>query len=163
MLIADGLASIGIRTLRDEAGMVGEGSNQLAVLGLDWIVQRRSTGNLFYDGPRTRQALERIHQNLAPGTPKILLVHHPESFRECAPYDIGLTMSGHTHGGGQIVLGDFRGYPLGIASLRFKYIRGLYREGDMHNYVSRGIGYLGLPIRVNCPPEIAQFRLTKPV
>jgi uncharacterized protein len=161
VLIAEGLSSIGINTLRDESVMVGEGANQLAVLGLDWLVQRRGTGNLFYNQPKTQEALQRIDKNLSPGTPKILLVHHPETFRDAPQFEIGLTLSGHTHGGGQIVLGDFRGTPIGITGLRFKYVRGLYQEGDFYTYVSRGIGYLGLPIRVNCPPEIAQFRLTK--
>ena len=159
--IADAMSEIGVRTLRDETVMIGEGADQLAVMGMDWIVQRGSA-NLFYDRVRTRAALQSLDERLAPGTPKVLLVHHPETFRECPEHEIGLTLAGHTHGGGQILLGDFRGQPLGIAMVRFKYLRGLYREGNASLYVSRGIGYLGLPIRVNCPPEIAQFRLTRP-
>lgn len=157
--IADAVAEIGVKTLRDDLVMVGEGADQLAVLGMDWIVQRGSQ-NLFYDGQRTRAALDSLTGRLQPGTPKVLLVHHPETFRECPQHEIGLTLAGHTHGGGQIVLGDFRGQPIGITQLRFTYNRGLYTEGSSSLYVSRGIGYLGLPIRLNCPPEIAQFRLT---
>lgn len=159
--IADAMAEIGVNTLRDETVMIGEGADQLAVMGMDWVVQRGSE-NLVYDPVRTRAALDFIDGKLAAGTPKILLVHHPETFRECPDYEIGLTLAGHTHGGGQIVLGDFRGQPLGIAMMRFTFLRGLYRKGESSLYVSRGIGYLGLPIRVNCPPEISQFRLTRP-
>jgi uncharacterized protein len=43
--------------------------------------------------------------------------------------------------------------------VRFKYLRGLYEQSGMKLYVNRGIGYIGLPIRINCPPEISQFRL----
>jgi hypothetical protein len=28
-------------------------------------------------------------------------------------------------------------------------------------YVSRGIGTVGLPIRINCPPELTILRLTR--
>jgi predicted MPP superfamily phosphohydrolase len=160
--IADAMGEAGIRTLRDETVMIGEGAYQLAVMGMDWIVQRGSQ-NLFYDPARTHAALDEMDAKLSPGTPKLLLVHHPETFRECPAYEIGLTLAGHTHGGGQIVLGDFRGQPIGITQIRFTYNRGLYRQGNSSLYVSRGVGYLGLPIRLNCPPEIAQFRLTKPV
>jgi predicted MPP superfamily phosphohydrolase len=159
--IADAVAQIGIRTLRDETVMIGEGAAQMALLGMDWIVQR-GEANLFYDRARTRATLNALDEKLEPDTAKVLLVHHPETFHECAGRNIGLTLSGHTHGGGQILLGDFQGQPLGIARLRFTYTRGLYQEGNSSLYVSRGIGYLGLPIRLNCPPEIAQFRLTRP-
>ncbi|MSO21241.1 MAG: metallophosphoesterase [Acidobacteria bacterium] len=159
--IAEAMVRIGVRTLRDESAMVGEGNDQLAVMGLDWIVPRRETGNLFYDETRTRTALQAMDARLAPETPKILLVHHPESFREVPGHQIGLTLAGHTHGGGQILLGDYGGQPVGLAMIRFKFTRGLYREGASSLYVSRGIGYLGVPIRLNCPPEICQFILTR--
>lgn len=158
--IAEAMAGIGVRTLRDETVMIGDGAYQLAVMGMDWIVQR-GVQNLYYNSVRTREALEALNARLEPEVPKLLLVHHPETFRECPEHGIGLTLSGHTHGGGQIVLGDFRGQPVGITRLRYTYHRGLYRQGSSSLYVSRGIGYLGLPIRLNCPPEIAQFRLTK--
>lgn len=159
--IAEALSEVGVRTLRNETVMIGEGAYQLALMGMDWIVQRGSQ-NLFYDSVRTRAVLDEMNSKLEQGTPKLLLVHHPETFRECPEHEIGLTLAGHTHGGGQIVLGDFRGQPVGITQLRFNYNRGLYREAGSSLYVSRGIGYLGLPIRLNCPPEIAQFRLTTP-
>jgi predicted MPP superfamily phosphohydrolase len=154
VLIANAMADAGVTTLRDETVMIGEGAYQLALMGMDWIVQRGSQ-NLFYDPTRTRAALDALDSRLAPDTPKVLLVHHPETFRESPHYGIGLTLSGHTHGGGQIVLGDFRGQPVGITQLRFTYNRGLYQQGASSLYV-------GLPIRLNCPPEIAQFRLTTP-
>lgn len=159
--IADAVAEIGVRTLRDETVVIGEGAHQLAVMGMDWIVQR-GRQNLYYDPSRTRAALDALNAGIEKGVPKILLVHHPETFRECEQHEIGLTLAGHTHGGGQIVLGDFRGQPVGITQLRFNYHRGMYWRGQSALYVSRGIGYLGLPIRLNCPPEIAQFRLTTP-
>ena len=65
------------------------------------------------------------------------------------------------HGGGQVILATVDGVPIGIATLRFKYLSGLYREGSSSLYVNRGIGYLGIPIRINCPPEISRFKLIR--
>jgi hypothetical protein len=40
-----------------------------------------------------------------------------------------------------------------------KYVQGLFRLGQMQLYVNRGIGTVGLPFRLNCPPEITLFTL----
>jgi uncharacterized protein len=157
--IAKAVSAVGIQTLRDQVVMVGEGREQLALMGLDWIDPRRGPSYLYYDSPRTIRALKTMHERIAPKTPKVLLAHHPETFTDAIPFQIGLTLAGHTHGGGQVVLGDIAGQPVGVAMLRFKYLRGLYEQGGMKLYVNRGIGYIGLPLRINCPPEISQFQL----
>jgi hypothetical protein len=61
-----------------------------------------------------------------------------------------------------VILGDLDGIPIGIGMFRFKYLSGLYQEGGSSLYVNRGIGYLGIPIRINCPPEISRFKLVCP-
>ena len=91
-----------------------------------------------------------------------MLAHHPDTFTDVLPHKIGLTLAGHTHGGGQVILGAVDGVPIGIGVLRFKYLSGLYQEKDCSLYVNRGIGYLGIPIRINCPPEISRFKLIRP-
>ena len=40
-----------------------------------------------------------------------------------------------------------------------KYVQGLFRLGRMQLYVNRGIGTVGLPFRLNCPPEITLLTL----
>jgi predicted MPP superfamily phosphohydrolase len=104
-----------------------------------------------------------MSQQLDPEAPRILLVHHPDTFDDVHPFGITLTLSGHTHGGGQIVFVYLNGQPVGLASFRFKYQSGLYQQKGASLYVNRGIGYLGVPIRINCPPEISRFRLVRPV
>jgi predicted MPP superfamily phosphohydrolase len=91
--------------------------------------------------------------------PKVLLAHHPDTFEDAIPFGVGLTLAGHTHGGGQVLFGHWNGVPLGIGLIRFKYLSGLYQDQGRSLYVNRGIGYLGIPIRINCPPEISRFRL----
>jgi len=40
-----------------------------------------------------------------------------------------------------------------------KYIEGLFRFDHLQLYVNRGIGTVGLPLRLNCPPEITVLTL----
>jgi uncharacterized protein len=48
---------------------------------------------------------------------------------------------------------------ISFASTVSKYIDGLYKIGKSNMYVSRGIGSVALPIRINCPPEITVIKL----
>ncbi len=160
--IAQGLNSIGIRTLRDEIAYLGTGHDRLAVMGLDWVSRPGSRDFYRYRPAETRRRLTRLSEQLPPETPAILLVHHPDTFSEVPPFRIGLTLAGHTHGGGQVVFFNRNGYPVGLFSSRFKYVGGLYRENGCSLYVNRGLGYLGVPVRINCPPEISRFRLVRP-
>ena len=161
--IAAGMDSIGIRTLRNESVYLGSGQDRLALMGLDWITANRAGRSFFrYDQEGTRKALQQMSVQLEPAIPRILLAHHPDTFDDVHPFGISLTLAGHTHGGGQIVFAHVDGQPIGLASFRFKYLSGLYQENGHSLYVNRGIGYLGVPIRINCPPEISRFRLVRP-
>ena len=160
--IVNGLQSIGIRTLRNEVIHLGSGQDRLALLGLDWLSTPGSRSFYSYQRTESQRQLDRMAQEAGPETPTVLLAHHPHTFMDAAPLGINLTLSGHTHGGGQVVLGTVDGVPLGIATFRFRYLSGLYRENGCALYVNRGIGYLGIPIRINCPPEISRFKLIRP-
>jgi len=92
-------------------------------------------------------------------TTRILLCHKPYYFETAVAGKFDIMLSGHTHGG-QIVLVNFLGMKLTPAAAVSPYISGKYRRGDSLMYVSRGIGTVGLPVRVNCPPEITLFTLT---
>ena len=161
--IAKGVDTIGIRMLRNEVVYLGEGQDRVALMGLDWLSYNPTNPDFFsYQQTQTRRQLQRMASEIPPDTPRLLLAHHPDTFLDTGPFNIGLTLSGHTHGGGQVLLGTWHGVPLGIAMLRFKYLSGLYQERGQSLYVNRGIGYLGVPIRINCPPEISRFRLVRP-
>ncbi|MCC7158058.1 MAG: metallophosphoesterase [Ignavibacteria bacterium] len=91
-------------------------------------------------------------------SPKILLCHKPYGFDALAQKNIDLVLAGHTHGG-QVVPIKFGNFNLSFAASVSKYIEGLYKIGKSNMYVSRGIGSVGLPIRINCPPEITKITL----
>ena len=176
--VAQGLESIGVRVLRNQVTTIGSSPDQtrdrLAVIGLDWMVNScglvpsgppaLATGRNFfqYQSEVTREHLSRLAQQVPPETPTLLLAHHPDTFLEVPAFGFGLTLSGHTHGGGQVVFFTWNGVPVGISSAQFKYVSGFFQEKGCSLYVNRGLGYFGVPIRINCPPEISRFRLTRP-
>ena len=84
----------------------------------------------------------------------ILLAHDPRRLTEAAALNLPLVLSGHTHGG-QIVL------PLAgaIAAQKFPVVAGLGRRDRTSLFVSRGVGTIYVPVRINCPPEVALLTL----
>ena len=86
----------------------------------------------------------------------LLLSHDPRRLVEAAALDVGLVLSGHTHGG-QIVL-PVLGSP---ASVRFPLLEGIGRRDNTAIFVSRGVGTVYLPIRINCRPEVALLTLRR--
>lgn len=87
----------------------------------------------------------------------ILLVHEPDPFSGLTDPRIRLQLSGHTHGGQ--VRAPFVG-ALQLPAWGKLYDAGLFRRGDRHLYVNRGIGTVGPAVRFNCPPEITAFDLS---
>ncbi len=85
----------------------------------------------------------------------ILLAHDPRRLRDAAALHVPLVLSGHTHGG-QVVLPGIG--PL--AARRFPIVSGIGRQGRTSIFVSRGVGTVYVPIRINCPPEVALVTLT---
>lgn len=90
---------------------------------------------------------------------RILLSHNPDINEEIAlsRERIDLVLSGHTHGG-QIVM-PFIGQPVMPSKFGQKYRAGLVRDGDRQTYVSRGVGCLLAPVRLNCMPEATVLTL----
>lgn len=84
----------------------------------------------------------------------ILLAHTPSRLPEATALAIPLMLSGHTHGG-QIVLPGLGA----IAAREFPVVAGLARREATAVFVSRGVGTVYLPIRLNCPPEVAVLTL----
>jgi predicted MPP superfamily phosphohydrolase len=97
--------------------------------------------------------------NLAfESVPKILMYHKPYFFNDFSKEKIDLTVSGHTHGG-QIVFAKLGSLNLSIASFVSNFLEGLYKNGNSNMYITRGIGTVGLPLRLNCRPEITILTL----
>lgn len=91
--------------------------------------------------------------------PVILLAHDPRRLTEAAAFNVPLVLSGHTHGG-QVVLPGVGA----IAAQKFPVVSGIGRMGKTTMFVSRGVGTVYVPVRLNCPPEVAVLTVeTAPV
>jgi predicted MPP superfamily phosphohydrolase len=86
--------------------------------------------------------------------PVILLAHDPRRLTEAAALNIPLVLSGHTHGGQVGVPG------LGaVAAQKFPVVAGIGRLKRTAIFVSRGVGTVYVPVRINCPPEVVVLTL----
>jgi uncharacterized protein len=93
----------------------------------------------------------------APGGSRLYLAHVPRTADLLANWGKPmLVLSGHTHGGQVNV-------PLLTPALRWiarePYIDGLYEVGKVQLYVNRGVGNVGLGLRLNAPPEVSWLTL----
>lgn len=102
----------------------------------------------------TRRLVEIAHVIRGASRNLILLAHSPNRLSEAAALSVPLVLSGHTHGG-QIVLPGAGA----IAARGFPVVAGLGRRDNTTIFVSRGIGTVYVPLRLNCPPEIAILTL----
>jgi predicted MPP superfamily phosphohydrolase len=88
------------------------------------------------------------------GGTTILLAHDPRRLAEAAALDVQLVLSGHTHGGQVIVpaVGP-------IAGRKFPVLAGYATRDNTAIFVSRGVGTVYVPVRINCPPDVAVLTL----
>ncbi|MDH3974757.1 MAG: metallophosphoesterase [Deltaproteobacteria bacterium] len=135
-----------VKWLRNESVTIEKGGEIIHLLGVD-----------DYWSPGC--SLGKAYKGLDNWPVKILLSHNPDINEEIDLLGerIDLVVSGHTHGG-QIVA-PLIGQPVIPSKYGQKYRAGLVRDGARQTYVSRGIGHLLLPLRLNCPPEVTLIRL----
>ena len=142
--IAAEAARRGVRFLRHEAAPVRFGNALLNLAGVDY----QPFNSLYLVGA------ERL---MAPGCLNVLLSHNPDVFPVAAEQGWDLTIGGHTHGG-QIGV-EILHHNVSPARYFTPYVRGLYRIDRAAGYVSRGLGTVGLPVRLGAPPEVSLIRL----
>ena len=148
-LVAKEIDGCGVKLLRNDAVKILKGNSYLNLVGVDDI-GRKTDPNEYLT-----RALSSVRNDL----PKILLCHKPYYFDNARDMNIDLTLSGHTHGG-QVVFGVVDRTPISLAALASKYVAGLYRLGTSQLYVNKGIGSVGVPFRINCPPELTVITLS---
>ena len=139
-----------VRLLINQLHEIRRGEASLSICGTDdyWNGKPRFEWGF---GPRTD--LKQV---------RILLTHNPD-FASIAmdntEADFDLALCGHTHAG-QIKLPLLGALVHNIKDLRL--FEGLYSSSNRKSvYTSRGLGVVGLPFRMNCPPEVTILQLTK--
>lgn len=92
---------------------------------------------------------------------KILLSHDPAHWESQikGKHKIALTLSGHTHG---LQFGIMTaGIPFSPAYLVRENWGGLYTSDDTYLYVNTGLGTVGIPWRIDMPPELTIITLKR--
>jgi len=146
----------GMRLLRQESAPLRWRGGEINLIGVDY--QRE---HLFESGlPPMLAAIEPLVRR---DVPNILLSHNPNSFYRAAELGIQLSLAGHTHGGQVRV--EILDHRLSPARFITRFIAGLYAlpmSGDASRsflYVNRGLGTIGIPVRLGVAPEITLITL----
>lgn len=151
-VVAEALTSSGIAVLRNAYLPMERAGDRIWLAGLDDPVEGRPNPELAIPASTRNQ----------PNEPVVLLCHAPDYadllLTHPAGQAVDLMLSGHTHGG-QVRL-PFLG-ALTLPAWGKKYVEGFFRLGGLQLYVNRGIGTVGLPFRLNCPPEITLLTLRR--
>ncbi len=148
------LAAAGIRPLENAHALIERRGSRLAVIGLQDPMARNGKFHRVPFGPGPRPDLA------TAGVPndafRLCMAHRPSMITEALATGARLVLSGHTHGG-QINL-----IP-GLSSARIlgPHTGGLYELGEARLFVGRGLGVVGLPLRIQSPPEIVVITLAR--
>ncbi len=148
--VSEALAAHSITVLRNSHAPLERGTGRIWLAGLDDPVA---------GAPLPDVAVPESIRNL-PHEPIVLMCHAPDYADRLILHPSGssvaLMLCGHTHGG-QICL-PWIG-PLSLPTMGQKYVEGWFRLGQLQLHVNRGIGTVGVPFRLNCPPEISLLTL----
>lgn len=147
-LMVEHLEKMGIRMLINESLKISRGNDQITLTGTD--------DPYYYFTDLAVDILQQEDENF-----KIALVHTSELYDIAADMGYDLYLCGHTHGG-QICLPG--GRP--VITHQFEgreFYKGPWKYKNMRGYTNVGCGVSAIPIRFNCPGEIALIELKKKV
>jgi uncharacterized protein len=137
----EALTARGVQMLKDARTTVPIRGGALDLVGIRFWTRRAADISSLMKG--------------ASGT-VVLLAHDPRRLNEAAGLKIPVVLSGHTHGG-QVVLPGFGP----VAGQKFPVVSGIGRRNRTTIFVSKGVGTVYVPVRVNCPPEVAVLTLQR--
>ena len=147
------LEAAGIEVLENEAVELPlDGSNEpLYLVGV---------GSLWAKRDDVNQALS----GLSDSSPRIAMMHNPDTFEQFPPNSAPLAVAGHTHGGQARLPASPQWSWLRFTQKDEVYADGWakgYGESGNQLYVNVGIGMSFAPMRLFCPPELTFFTLER--
>ena len=145
--VTSALQAEGIRILVNESVPIEKNGARFWLSGVDDVLGRSADpGAALHPVPA--------------GEATVLMAHEPDYADYVARFPVDLQLSGHSHGG-QVRLPLMR--PLYLPELARKYVRGLHRIRGLVLYTNCGLGTVGVPVRLNCPPEITLITLRRAI
>ncbi|HEY6290598.1 MAG TPA: metallophosphoesterase [Terriglobia bacterium] len=146
----------GTSILRTANAALRAGGDELNLIGVDY--QTHHPAGEHAEGI-VRRYLEGVQPLVRNDTANILLSHNPNTFDRAAELGIDLSLAGHTHGG-QVAL-EFISPQIAPSRLITPYVWGWFEKPGGKLYVNRGIGTIGIPMRMGAPPEITVYELVR--
>ncbi|MBE9041803.1 metallophosphoesterase [Oscillatoriales cyanobacterium LEGE 11467] len=146
------LEDIGIQVLTNEAVKLPLPNNEESELYLVGI------GAHWANNDKVDLALNQLPDD----SPRVVMMHNPDSFAAFPANTAPFAIAGHTHGG-QIRLPYLPQWSWLALVKKDKVFADAwvndYGEAGNQLYVNRGIGFSDIPIRLNCAPEVTFFTL----
>ncbi len=137
------LRSVGIQVLENQSTSIEHDGARFWLAGVNDVLSRTAD-------------LAETLRGVPAGEAVVLLAHEPDFADEASKFPIDLQLSGHSHGG-QVRIPLLP--PLYLPAMAKKYVMGTYQVGPLPLYTNAGIGTVGVPVRLNCPPEITLITL----
>jgi predicted MPP superfamily phosphohydrolase len=139
------IAAMGVTLLANRSARIARGGDSLVFLGVEDRHYRQTQAG--------RAALAAPREGFTIG-----LVHSPRYASLAARGGVALYLCGHTHAGQVCLPGRI---PLMRPRGCWTRMGGTWRVGRMQGYTNAGAGCSVLPVRFNCPPEIARITLRR--
>jgi predicted MPP superfamily phosphohydrolase len=149
-------AALGTRILRKENVTLRAGGDELNLIGVDFQTHRPMGSH--HEGI-VHEYLEGVEGLVRRDTANILMSHNPNTFDRAAELGIDLSLAGHTHGG-QVAF-EFISPEISPSRLVTPYVAGWFSKPGGKLYVNRGIGTIGVSMRMGAPPEITVYELVQ--
>jgi predicted MPP superfamily phosphohydrolase len=125
------------------------------------ILQIAAIDDMNRGKPDLERALGTVGTGVEKASVRVLLSHNPDVVldkRSELLSEVNLVLCGHTHGG-QIRL-PFVG-PIITKTKQRQHVAGLSFHGETPIYVTHGVGYGGVSLRLLCPPEITLIEFVR--
>ncbi len=139
-IIRKTMLDAGVNVLEDEIAEIKKGDAAIQIVGLD------------YDSLQSN-VLESLMAQTDENSISVLLSHNPEEIDYYSECGADMVFCGHAHGG-QIRLPFTQGLYAPDQGILPKYTAGVHESGNLTEYISRGIGNSGFPLRIFNRPEI---------